>query len=112
MAWLAPRCGRTPAASVRHAFIHQKSGSSPNPEESRPPIVPQFPTFLIGLILMHASVAIAEPVSDRIIVTIRGQGPDVVLIPGLATSGAVWDATVAHLQEHYCLHIVQMSASG
>jgi pimeloyl-ACP methyl ester carboxylesterase len=61
---------------------------------------------------MHASVAIAEPVSDRIIVTIRGQGPDVVLIPGLATSGAVWDATVAHLQEHYCLHIVQMSASG
>jgi len=58
---------------------------------------------------MHASVAIAEPVSDRIIVTIRGQGPDVVLIPGLATSGAVWDATVAHLQEHYCLHIVQIA---
>ncbi|HWU81302.1 MAG TPA: alpha/beta hydrolase, partial [Caulobacter sp.] len=35
--------------------------------------------------------------ADRISVTVTGKGPDVVLIPGLASSGAVWDATVKQL---------------
>jgi pimeloyl-ACP methyl ester carboxylesterase len=42
-------------------------------------------------------------------VTVRGQGPDVVLIPGLASSSAVWDATAKHLEGHYRLHIVQVA---
>jgi pimeloyl-ACP methyl ester carboxylesterase len=51
----------------------------------------------------------AEPFSERITVTVRGKGPDVVLIPGLACSNAVWDTTVRHLDGSYRLHIVQVA---
>lgn len=51
----------------------------------------------------------ADPMSDRITVTVHGKGPDVILIPGLASSAAVWDATVAHLQGSYRLHVVQVA---
>ncbi|WP_419317412.1 alpha/beta fold hydrolase [Caulobacter sp. ErkDOM-E] len=47
--------------------------------------------------------------SDRIAVTVSGQGPDVVLIPGLASSGAVWDATVKQLSGRYRVHVVQVA---
>ena len=40
---------------------------------------------------------IALPATDRISVSVTGQGPDVILIPGLASSAHVWDATVAHI---------------
>jgi pimeloyl-ACP methyl ester carboxylesterase len=65
--------------------------------------------LLAAIAAWQLGVALAEPVSDRITVTVRGQGPDVVLIPGLASSSAVWDATVAHLEGHYRLHIVQVA---
>jgi len=68
-----------------------------------------FTTFLIGVLAWHAGAAIAEPVSDRITVTVRGEGPDVVLIPGLASSSAVWDATATRLEGRYRLHIVQVA---
>jgi len=55
-----------------------------------------------------AAFAFADPWSDRIAVTVHGQGPDIVLIPGLTCSGAVWDATVSHLQAHYRLHVIQV----
>ena len=69
-------------------------------------------TFLAGILLSHVSVACADAVSNRITVTVRGKGPDVLLIPGLACSGAVWEATVAHLEGHYRLHIVQIAGFG
>jgi pimeloyl-ACP methyl ester carboxylesterase len=69
----------------------------------------KLPALLIGVLAWHASAAIAEPVSDRITVTVRGTGPDVVLIPGLASSSAVWDATATRLQGRYRLHIVQVA---
>jgi pimeloyl-ACP methyl ester carboxylesterase len=68
-----------------------------------------FITFLAGIVAFYVSVAVADPLSDRITVTVRGQGPDVVLIPGLASSSAVWDATAAHLEGRYRLHIVQVA---
>lgn len=40
--------------------------------------------------------------------TVRGHGPDVVLIPGMTCSAAVWDATAEHLEEHYRLHLIQV----
>ena len=55
------------------------------------------------------SVALADPISDRITVTVRGEGPDEVLIPGLASSSAVWDTTVKRLEGRYRLHIVQVA---
>ncbi len=51
----------------------------------------------------------ALPASDRIAVTTSGHGPDVILIPGLASSAHVWDATAAHLAPHYRVHIVQVA---
>lgn len=61
------------------------------------------------LIAMFTWQATADSWSDRITVTVTGQGPDVVLIPGLTCSNAVWDATAAHLEEHYRLHLVQIN---
>lgn len=47
--------------------------------------------------------------ADRMSVTVTGQGPDVVLIPGLASSGAVWDATVKQLSATHRVHVVQVA---
>ncbi|HTV39876.1 MAG TPA: alpha/beta hydrolase [Candidatus Sulfotelmatobacter sp.] len=54
------------------------------------------------------NIAFADSWSDRITVTVRGHGPDVVLIPGMTCSSAVWDATAAHLEGHYRLHLIQV----
>src|ERR1700722_11427627 len=53
--------------------------------------------------------AFADTVSDRITVTVRGHGSDVLLIPGIACSSAVWDATASHLENHFRLHIIQVA---
>ena len=45
--------------------------------------------------------------SDRITVQVVGQGPDVVLIPGLSSSPRVWASTVAGLPG-YRYHLVQL----
>lgn len=64
--------------------------------------------LLIALALCHASALFADPWSDRITVTVLGHGPDVILIPGLTCSSAVWDATAAHSEGHYRLHLIQV----
>lgn len=65
--------------------------------------------LLVTVLALQFCVAIAEPASDRITVTVRGQGPDIVFIPGLASSGAAWDAAARHLEGHYRLHIIQIA---
>lgn len=47
--------------------------------------------------------------ADRITVTVSGEGPDVVLIPGLASSAAVWDATAKQLSTTHRVHVVQVA---
>jgi len=42
-------------------------------------------------------------------VTVTGSGPDIILMPGLASSGAVWDHTVAALQDRFTLHVIQVN---
>jgi pimeloyl-ACP methyl ester carboxylesterase len=56
-----------------------------------------------------AAVPVAAAASDRIAVSVTGQGPDVILIPGLASSAHVWDATVAHLATAHRVHVVQVA---
>src|SRR5215469_1936828 len=63
-------------------------------------------TFLIAVFAWRA---LADSWSDRITVTVEGQGPDVILIPGMTCSSAVWDETAAHLKAHYRLHLVQIN---
>ena len=49
----------------------------------------------------------AEP--GRFTVEVRGKGPDVILIPGLASSRAVWADTAARLEGRYRVHLIQVS---
>ena len=65
--------------------------------------------LLAAVLAAQITVALADPISDRITVTVHGKGPDVVLIPGLACSNAVWDATAKQLEGRYRLHIVQVA---
>ena len=50
--------------------------------------------------------------SDRIVVETRGRGPDVILIPGLASTGAVWRRTADRLDDRYRLHLVSVRGFG
>ncbi len=47
--------------------------------------------------------------NDRISVEIVGKGPDVVLIPGLASSRETWRHTAGRLRDGYRLHLVQIN---
>ena len=69
---------------------------------------------LLALCLIPAS-AFAQPQafrSERIVVEVRGEGPDVILIPGLASTGEVWSRTVDRLDDRYRLHIVSVRGFG
>ena len=49
--------------------------------------------------------------SRRIAVETRGQGPDLILIPGLASTSAVWSRTAARLPDRR-LHLVSVRGFG
>jgi len=64
---------------------------------------------LAALLLGLAAPAFAETEDrDRFTVEVRGAGPDAILIPGLASSRAVWDDTARALEGRYRLHLVQV----
>lgn len=53
--------------------------------------------------------------ADYFTVRIEGadkNGPDVILIPGLATPGEVWSKTAAQLKDRYRVHIIQIRGFG
>ena len=41
-------------------------------------------------------------------ITVRGQGPDIILIPGLSSPAAVWDSTVQELMKSYTCHVLSL----
>lgn len=45
----------------------------------------------------------------RFVVSVVGQGPDVILIPGLTCGGDVWDETVARLPRIHRCHVVTVA---
>lgn len=47
--------------------------------------------------------------SDRLSVEVVGQGPDVILIPGLVSSREVWRETADRLKATHRVHLVQMA---
>jgi pimeloyl-ACP methyl ester carboxylesterase len=53
--------------------------------------------------------AASAPEASRFSVEVRGQGPDVILIPGLASPRAVWDDLAPRLAGRYRLHLVQVA---
>lgn len=78
---------------------------------------------LIGLAVCTPSVAVAvqawaEPApmqvaapfaSSRLSVEVVGQGPDVILIPGFASSREVWRAEAERLKATHRVHLVQLA---
>lgn len=70
---------------------------------------------LSTLVALVSTVAVSGRTTDTgplFDVTVTGTGPAVVLVPGLATSGAVWDDTVAALKDRYELHVVTLAGFG
>src|SRR6185312_8684792 len=63
-------------------------------------------TIFFALFILFA---ITPARAERIQVKVEGNGPDVVLIPGLVSSGAVWDGLAAKLKTTHRLHIVQVA---
>lgn len=58
----------------------------------------------------HQTVSAVAPfTSDRLSVEVVGQGPDVILIPGLASSREVWRATADRLKASHRVHLVQLA---
>ncbi|MGK5079791.1 alpha/beta fold hydrolase [Janthinobacterium sp. HLX7-2] len=53
--------------------------------------------LLSAVLLMSSAANAAEPAAFTVQVTGQGQGQPVILIPGLASSGEVWQGTVARL---------------
>lgn len=53
--------------------------------------------------------AAAPFVSDRLSVEVVGSGPDVILIPGLASSREVWRAEAERLKATHRVHLVQLA---
>lgn len=45
-------------------------------------------------------------------VAVTGKGPKVILIPGLASSGQVWEETVAQLSKDYECHVLTLPGFG
>lgn len=45
-------------------------------------------------------------------VKVVGHGPPLILIPGLASPGEVWDGTVAHFQDRYTCHVLTLAGFG
>jgi len=69
---------------------------------------------LLGAGALLAATVAAGPVLaagdvDRFSVVVRGKGPDVILIPGLASSRAVWAPTAKALEDRYRVHLVQVA---
>lgn len=58
----------------------------------------------------ETSAQTAAPfVSDRLSVEVVGSGPDVILIPGLASSREVWRAEAERLKATHRVHLVQLA---
>jgi N-formylmaleamate deformylase len=49
----------------------------------------------------------AEPVPFKVVVT--GSGPPMILIPGLASGGNVWDGAVAHFKGRFQCHVLTLA---
>ena len=65
-------------------------------------------SILAAACVLIATTAPADE-SARFAATVTGRGPDVILIPGLASSGAVWDATAKALASTHRVHVLHVA---
>ena len=70
------------------------------------------PSVRISGLFMAAALLAAPSQAQpptRFTATVTGEGPDVILIPGLASPASIWDATVAQLKATRRLHVLQVA---
>ena len=70
------------------------------------------PVLFAALLALAPAAPLAQPAgfsSDRLTVVTRGQGPDVILIPGLVSHRDVWSKVADTLDDRYRLHLVQVN---
>lgn len=70
-------------------------------------IILGFAIALFALIIIRAPEADAQP--TRFTVETRGEGPDVILIPGLGTARDAWAGEADRLDDDHRVHLVQIN---
>lgn len=55
------------------------------------------------------TVRFPDEAHARFSVTVTGEGPDVILIPGLGSPATVWDGTVSKFKGNYRFHVLNLS---
>ena len=70
------------------------------------------PAFTAPAFAAPASPAASTTQPARFSVIVEGNGPDVILIPGLASPRSVWDGVRGELVRHYRVHLVQIRGFG
>lgn len=68
--------------------------------------------YLLAFLFAALPLAAAPAQPTRFTVTVEGSGPDVILIPGLASGRWVWDQAAAGLGGRYRLHRIQIAGFG
>lgn len=73
----------------------------------------RFALILLALLIAPLSAQAQTPFqSTRIAVETRGRGPDVVLIPGLASTPEVWRRVADRLDDDHRVHLVSIRGFG
>lgn len=65
--------------------------------------------FIVTTAALSAPITAHAAEPTAFTVQVSGKGKPMVLIAGLASSGAVWDATVAHFASRYRCHVLQLA---
>lgn len=65
--------------------------------------------YLFSPATARADEKLAAPAARAFKVEVTGRGRPMILIPGLASSGEVWEATVAHYKNDYECHVLTLA---
>lgn len=66
----------------------------------------------LALVLAFAATAGAQSPHPSFAVQVTGTGPAIVLIPGLLSTGEVWETTVERYKDRYTLHVLTLAGFG
>ena len=67
--------------------------------------------FLLSAAALPATAGLASP-PTRFSVTVTGQGPDVIFIPGLSSTRDVWTSSARRLAASHRVHLIQLKGFG
>jgi len=68
--------------------------------------------FSFAFAIAIAPLAAVSADTPSFEVSVTGKGRPMILIPGLACPGAVWDSTVAHFSDRFECHVISLAGFG